>query len=231
MATENKKQETRKEDAEAQLTELDIHRVDGVKTPATGIPFLMLKTSDPDEMRVNAERLANAAAAVVDQIAAAHESGAEGRLLEMTEKTADALNVLAKMLNRDTKFVVGKKSTKTEKQTGEGGDAPAPTGEEPGAGQEDGDDMPNEVAKQLDERVSKIEKAIGEQTDLLKLLVDQKKPAAAASAVAKEDPKGKAESQQADPDAVAKSAKSQVRKMGEGLFDNVIFAKTQVLGR
>ena len=79
----------------AKLINLIVTRVDAVDSPATGLPFLIIKSEEPDEMQKGAEELAKAAADVIEALSKETPDTAE---------TLASLNVLAQLLGLNKQF-------------------------------------------------------------------------------------------------------------------------------
>lgn len=80
-----------------ELEELEVDRVDAVDSPATGAKFLILKAEEPDELRQNAQQLAEAANAVLSSLS-------QDKAVSYSPDAVSKLNALAKMLDVETEF-------------------------------------------------------------------------------------------------------------------------------
>jgi len=74
-----------------EIKELAIDRVDAVDVPATGRPFLLMKTADPAEVAKNAVDLGTAVAMALKAL--------QEDAIELPMKSATALNGVSKLLN------------------------------------------------------------------------------------------------------------------------------------
>ncbi len=167
----------------AKLSDLDLNRVDGVDAPATRRKFLILKSEEEDEEKVNLE-------SVLDKLEEALTALAK---MELPDDIVDRLESVAKALELDLEFKR----------------APKPKGDE-GEEEEEGYGYPSPKAPK---------KKVELDVDALA----QQIASAVASAVT-ESLRGE----------IAKSVKAlsrqpvaqdSTRKLGEGLFTDIIFGR------
>jgi len=86
----------------AEIEDADIERVDAVDRPATRRKWLILKSEEEDEQLVNLEELQKAALAVIEALQKEATNGELG----FGQKTVEALNTLAKLLDAKVQFKV-----------------------------------------------------------------------------------------------------------------------------
>ena len=86
----------------AEIEDADIERVDAVDRPATRRKWLILKSEEEDEELVNLEELQKAALAVIEALKKEATNGELG----LGQKTVEALNTLAKLIEADVQFKV-----------------------------------------------------------------------------------------------------------------------------
>lgn len=176
------------------LKDLEIDRVDAVEEPATGHKFLILKTEDPNELRANLSILVSACEGVFKVI---KDSG-----IAFPGSVADSLSRLASILQYPAEFKANKESA---------GEPQMESKESPTA------------EKKADE--GKVESATTKATDIdlnAITVAVQKGIEAAFEKLLKEQEEKKTEpvSKQAK---TTEPEKQKPRKLGEGLFTNIIF--------
>lgn len=177
------------------LRDLEVERVDGVHDPATGQQFLILKAEEPDELRENVRNLLTSLERALHLLAKDENA--------LTEETAQAFNEVARALDLDLAFKA-KKPKEEEEEEGYGYPEPkkpkAEKAEEAEAGKaEKADDIRKALAELLDEKLA--------------TWTEQWTKALQAAPVTK------AQSRQVQ----AQDAPGQARKLGEGLFTDIVF--------
>lgn len=200
---------------ETELEDLMVFRVDGVTNPATGSPFLILKSADSDELRVNAEELANRAFAVLKAF--------EGKTIE--KDVAGALSELASALGIDFKISEPEQpQEQTQPAKEEGGKEPIQeaqtSSQNPEQAKQEGDDAPaKEVSSAAEGQTDQEAKAAEEPaTEEKKLDIGKVIETAVKTAVSEIVSKQQSvpESRQAKVERVAKSS--------SGIsFENIVF--------
>jgi len=215
-----------------QIKDLTIDRVDAVDAPATGRPFLLLKSGDPAEVAKNFEDLSG-------MVAAALKALQEDKV-SLPAKSATALNGVSKLLNGADLFqpkamhpgeecppgqhmvngqCVAKEPAAMAKE--------APTGDQfkvdnTGVVTPATEKLMYETVKSLPEAVAKsLAPQFDALTAVLTKLTELATPAKAGDKPLKSNQVG-------GQDQIVKAAP---KKMGEGLFANVLFGQTAQSGR
>lgn len=164
--------EERGRKAKARLKDIEVERVDGVDRPATGLPFILIKSEEEDEMAVNLEGLRRAIERALDLLAKAED-------LPLTEEQAEALDEVLALLGRDGVFKAKRRKKPAdedeEDEEGYGYPYPAPEGEEEEKPKRRRKAEGEAVAKALsglDARLRAQEERMAEVVEVMKSLID-----------------------------------------------------------
>lgn len=178
------------------LEDLDVDRVDGVDNPATGRPFIFMKDGESDDIRVQAENLAEVAGKALLAL-----QGTEG--IKLAKDAADALNELAQLVGIEAEFAP------TEEAADE-----TPAEDEPAA------ETPATPDPAQSELVAAV-KAQGANIDRLASAIEKMVSAGTKVPV---KPAVKPVSKQAAGQDPPADTKTPVKKeLGKGMFTDVVF--------
>jgi len=181
---------------ETELQDLTIDRVDGVDRPANGSPFMILKAEDDNELRANAEKLADGALSALKAL----------KGVALNKDAAEAIQSLADLLG--VKLTVSEVPEETEK------DEEAEQASADDKKEESTDDKETEATPAMSATDVKAAVAEGVQEAFKAMLKDEEP-------VSKSDDETPPASRQGDDNG----AKRVEKKVGDGVFENIFFGQ------